>query len=33
MGSIGGKVPCPSGEQIVNGGFETGDFTGGLKFV
>ena len=26
--SIGAKVPCPSGEQIVNGGFETGDFTG-----
>lgn len=26
--SIGGKVPCPSGEQITNGGFETGDFTG-----
>jgi len=26
MGSIGGKVPCPSGEQIGNGGFETGDF-------
>jgi hypothetical protein len=21
-------VPCPEGEQIVNGGFETGDFTG-----
>jgi len=28
MGSIGAKVPCPSGEQITNGGFETGDFTG-----
>jgi hypothetical protein len=28
MGSIGAKKPCPSGEQIVNGGFETGDFTG-----
>lgn len=26
--SIGAKVPCPSGEQFVNGGFETGDFTG-----
>jgi len=23
-----GKKPCPSGEQIINGGFETGDFTG-----
>jgi len=22
------KPPCPSGEQIINGGFETGDFTG-----
>ena len=21
-------LPCPTGEQIVNGGFETGDFTG-----
>ena len=30
IGSIGAKPPvtCPSGEQIVNGGFETGDFTG-----
>lgn len=28
MGSIGAKKPCPSGEQITNGGFETGDFTG-----
>jgi hypothetical protein len=28
MGSIGAKKPCPSGEQIVNGGFETGDLTG-----
>jgi len=28
MQSIGAKKPCPSGEQIVNGGFETGDFTG-----
>jgi hypothetical protein len=30
MASISGKPPlvCPSGEQIVNGGFETGDFTG-----
>jgi len=29
MQSIGGKgLVCPSGEQIVNGGFETGDFTG-----
>lgn len=26
--SIGGKVPCPKGEQITNGGFETGDLTG-----
>jgi hypothetical protein len=25
--SVGAK-PCPSGEQIVNGGFETGDLTG-----
>lgn len=23
-----GKFPCPSGEQITNGRFETGDFTG-----
>lgn len=22
------EVVCPSGEQIINGGFETGDFTG-----
>jgi len=28
MPSTGAKKPCPSGEQIVNGGFETGDFTG-----
>jgi len=30
IGSLGAKkvVVCPSGEQIVNGGFETGDFTG-----
>jgi hypothetical protein len=28
MQSIGAKIPCPSGEQIVNGGFEKGDFTG-----
>lgn len=30
MGSISGakRLVCPSGEQIVNGGFETGDFTG-----
>lgn len=28
MASIGGKVACPSGEQITNGGFETGDLTG-----
>jgi len=30
MQSIGAKKPlvCPSGEQIVNGGFETGNFTG-----
>jgi hypothetical protein len=30
MQSISGKPPlvCPSGEQITNGGFETGDFTG-----
>jgi len=30
MPSTGAKkaVACPSGEQIVNGGFETGDFTG-----
>jgi len=28
MPSIGAKVPCPSGEQITNGGFETGDLTG-----
>jgi len=29
MQSIGGKgLVCPSGEQITNGGFETGDFTG-----
>ena len=30
IGSLGAKkvVACPSGEQIVNGGFETGDFTG-----
>jgi hypothetical protein len=26
--SIGKAVVCPSGEQITNGGFETGDFTG-----
>jgi hypothetical protein len=32
MQSIGGKrLVCPSGEQIVNGGFETGDFTGWTK--
>jgi hypothetical protein len=29
MPSIGAKrLVCPSGEQVVNGGFETGDFTG-----
>ena len=29
MPSIGAKgLVCPSGEQITNGGFETGDFTG-----
>jgi hypothetical protein len=30
MGSLGAKkaVACPSGEQFVNGGFETGGFTG-----
>lgn len=28
MPSIGGKVPCPSGEQMINGDFETGDSTG-----
>lgn len=28
--SIGAKG-CPSGEQVVNGGFETGDFTGWTK--
>ena len=25
---IGAELVCPSGEQITNGGFETGDFTG-----
>jgi hypothetical protein len=30
--SIGAKrLVCPSGEQIVNGGFETGDFTGWIQ--
>jgi hypothetical protein len=29
MQSVGGKrLVCPSGEQITNGGFETGDLTG-----
>ena len=28
MQSISGKKVCPSGEQITNGGFETGDLTG-----
>jgi len=27
-GDGGGSPSCPSGEQIINGGFETGDFTG-----
>jgi len=25
---IGAELVCPTGEQLVNGGFETGDFTG-----
>jgi hypothetical protein len=29
--AISPELVCPSGEQIVNGGFETGDFTGWTK--
>jgi hypothetical protein len=33
MPSTGAKKPCPSGEQIVNGGFETGDTSGWTVLV